>query len=126
MQQISGYLEIAGHSTRNTDGRRLNKTLRDLSTIKIGESSAQLVMVRADDAPVNVPDFGHNYACKCTNMGMFPRGVWRYFGLYFVVSSGALDVSDFGTYYVSEYARLVLCSISHTAEKNPLELKRIS
>jgi hypothetical protein len=110
MLRLDGYFEVARGRPIETE-QRLRDAVQILQICRIGDNRLMFANVHTS-GPIRVPDFGHDYACTCEHQLETPYGVDRYFNFDAMIE-GSLDQAQalFGTYRMTEFARLTICGV---------------
>ena len=84
-------------------GESIKRLLRSLSEmeVKFGIKDHHL----CDQDATDIPDFGHDYKCRCENPE--PYGVARYFNLFLEWPDCDKDLGD--TLKINEFSQVILC-----------------
>jgi hypothetical protein len=102
-------LEVA--TSHNGRDERYGAAIDRLRHAKIGGHAVCGVVVDRVPNPAHVPDFGHDYRCKCKKPE--PWGVTRHYGIS-VVLEGAPSLPDvLGSYWlIPGVARIEICGMT--------------
>jgi hypothetical protein len=103
-------LELGGH-VRGKDRERFTLAVNDLKASTIGDYPIMYVSTDSTtfENAGTVPDFGHDYRCKCENPE--PWGVRRYFGVTLYVEGSPSPDDLFGDYSIPN-GRLIVTGIA--------------
>ena len=118
--EVSCILEVVATGNDHKDINRFLRVIDELRRSTIDGAKISGVVVDQDERPITVPDFAHNYACKCENKQ--PKGILRYFGLTLFVD-GEPTTDIFGRYWITRNeSQLDVCGLAPPLTGNqPLE-----
>lgn len=104
MRQLNAILELEGHY-RGKDADRYSRAIEELKRSNINGAPIVYATHDFNEQPTTVPDFGHDYRCRCENP--LPHGVKRYFSVTLYVEGEPYE-DLFGDYEIT-CGRLIIC-----------------
>jgi hypothetical protein len=121
----TAYLEVA-NTHPDTDPLKIDKQVNHILSL-LARSMVQNRRILDAVLPhgqytVQIPDYGHNYACKCRHPERY--GVTRLFGLLLEID-GEPNPKLLDVYKIGEQARLIVCAFNKPFNGQRIDLWRV-